>query len=515
VKLLTADEMRELDRRTIEEVGIPGVVLMEHAGAGAARILAERFAALKPGPILVLAGKGNNGGDGYVIARHLINAGWQVRTVVLCAPEALSGDTAVNLAALRGCRGEVAFAPDDETLEPCLAAEGDAVLIVDALFGTGLSSSVRGHYARAIDWINASGRPVLAVDIPSGIDATSGAVLGHGVRADITVTFAAAKLGQVVYPGAAAVGELMPVDIGIPPWLIAASGDAHLLVDEPLAASLLPPRPATGHKGTFGHLLILAGSVGKAGAAALSATAGLRSGAGLVTVGCPASVQATLAVKLTEAMTEALPETAGALGRQALEAIRSLWADKKAVALGPGLGLAAETGELVERLVRECPHPLVIDADGLNAVAACPEVLLERHAATLLTPHPGEMARLCGVTVADVEADRIATARRFAERFGVTLVLKGARTVIAFADGRVRINGSGNPGMAAGGMGDVLTGLLGALLAQGMPAEEAAVLGVFLHGLAADRLRTQLGEAGMLAGEVAREIPAARLSLQS
>ena len=513
MKLLTADEMRELDRRTIEEVGIPGVILMEHAGAAAARILAERFAALKPGPVLVLAGKGNNGGDGYVIARHLLNAGWRVRTVVLCAPEAVAGDTAVNLVALRGCRGEVVFAPDAETLEPILAEGRDAVLVVDALFGTGLSSPVRGHYARAIDWINESGRPVLAVDVPSGIDATSGASLGHSVQADLTVTFAAAKLGQVVYPGAAAVGELVPVDIGIPPWLAAETGDAHLLVDAAHAAALLPPRPATGHKGTFGHLLVLAGSVGKAGAAALTAAGGLRGGAGLVTVGCPASVQETLAIKLTEAMTEPLSETDGALGLQALEAIRSLWADKRAVALGPGLGLAAETKELVLHLVRECPHPLVLDADGLNAVAEGPEVLLERQAATILTPHPGEMARLCGTSVADVEADRVAVARRFAERFGVTLVLKGARTVIALADGRVRINGSGNPGMAAGGMGDALTGLLGALLAQGMFAEDAAVLGVFLHGLAADRLRARFGEAGMLAGEVAREFPAARLSL--
>ncbi len=515
MQLLTADEMRELDRRTIEEIGIPGIVLMENAGRGAAELLCRRFAGLWPGPVLVLAGRGNNGGDGYVVARHLLGRGWRVRTVVLAEAARVSGDAATNLQALQRSGGEVQFAPDSSRLARVLRQVKDSRLAVDALFGTGLSDSVEGHYAAAIDWLNATGLPVLSVDIPSGIDASSGRILGRAVRAAVTVAFARGKLGHLLYPGAGLCGELEVVDIGIPVPLLAKSGDRHLLVDGAVAAPLLPARPATGHKGTFGHLLVVAGSTGKAGAAAMTAEGGLRSGAGLVTVAAPASVQAALAVKLTEAMTEPLAEVDGALSLQALEPLRRLGDGKQALALGPGLGLAEETRALVRRLLCECPLPLVLDADGLNAVAERPALLRERAAgSTILTPHPGEMARLTGRSVAEVEADRIGIARQFASRHRVVLVLKGARTVTALPDGRVRLNGSGNPGLASGGMGDVLTGLIGGLLAQGLAPAAAAVLGVYLHGRAADRLRVRFGEAGMVAGDVLAELPAARFELQ-
>ncbi len=510
MKLLTAEEMRELDRRTIEEVGIPGVVLMENAGRGAADLLLSRFAHLAPGPVLVLAGKGNNGGDGFVIARWLRQAGWQVRTVVLAESQDVAGDAAVHLQALRRSGGEVIFAADDTGLTTALAEQAGSRLVVDALLGTGLSSEVRGLFARAIDWINAAGRPVLAVDIPSGIDPGTGAVLGRAVRADLTVTFGGAKVGQAVYPGAEYAGELAVVDIGIPADLEPSAGDRHRLVDAAEAGALLAPRPAAGHKGTFGHLLVIAGSMGKSGAAAMAAAGGLRAGAGLVTVACPAPVQEVLAFKVTEAMTIPLPASEGALGLPALEPIKLVWAGKKAVALGPGLGQAEETFALVRRLVSACPLPLVLDADGLNAIADCPQILLERTAPAILTPHPGEMARLTGTSIAAIEADRIGAARQFAGRYRVVLVLKGARTVIAFPDGRVRINGSGNPGMASGGMGDVLTGILGGLLAQGLEATAVAVLGVYLHGMAADRLLPAMGDAGMIATDLLRGLPAAR-----
>jgi NAD(P)H-hydrate epimerase len=513
MKLLTAAAMRELDRRAIEEAAVPGAVLMENAGRAVADALGRRYAALHPGPVLVLAGKGNNGGDGFVVARHLLNRGWQVRTVLLAEGEALKGDAAVHLRALRGSGGEVCFATDEESLRELLNAQQEARLIVDALLGTGLAAEVAGHYAAAVDWINAAGRPVVAVDLPSGVDADRGRVLGRAVRADLTVTFAFVKVGHAVFPGAALSGALEVAEIGIPLSFSAQVADDCVLVEAAEAAALLPPRPVAGHKGTFGHLLLVAGSTGKAGAAALAAGGGVRSGAGLVTVAAPATVQKTLAVKLTEAMTVPLAEVDGALSLQAQETLAALCAGKEALALGPGLGLADETAALVRRVVRECPLPLVLDADGINALSGHAELLLERPAGTILTPHPGEMARLAAVSVAEIEADRLGTAREFAARYRVVLVLKGARTVTAFPDGRLRLNGSGNPGLASGGMGDVLTGLIGGLLAQGLSPEDAAVLGVFLHGLAADRLAQSLGDAGMTASDLLRELPAARLYL--
>jgi hydroxyethylthiazole kinase-like uncharacterized protein yjeF len=514
VRLLTAPEMQDLDRRTIEEVGIPGIVLMENAGRGTAEHICRRFGCLDPGPVVVLAGKGNNGGDGYVIARHLLNRNWKVRTIVLGKRESIGGDAAINLGALENSGGEVIFVEKEDGLSRSLAGQNNCRLIVDALFGTGLSSEVRGLCARAIEWINDAGAPVVAVDIPSGVDASTGRVLGCCVRADLTVTFAFPKVGHVVFPGAAFVGELVAVDIGIPLFLAGDTGKRHLLVEAAEAAELVPERPLTGHKGTFGHLLILAGSTGKTGAAAMTAEGGMRAGAGLVTVACPREVRKVLEVKLTEVMTETLPGDEGILSPLAHEEIVRLWAGKDSLAVGPGLGPDAGTADLLRRLVRECPIPLVVDADGLNALALNPEVLLERTGpAAILTPHPGEMARLFGGTIQEVETDRIGTARSFATRFRVVLVLKGARTVIAFPDGRVRINAGGNPGMASGGMGDVLTGLIGGLLAQGMAPTDASVLGVYLHGRAGDRLLSRLGDAGMAATDLLVEIPQARREL--
>ncbi len=516
MKLLTAARMRELDRQAIEDIGVPGVVLMENAGRGAVDSLCRRWSQLFPGPILILAGKGNNGGDGYVMARHLMNRGWQVRVVILTGADTITGDALINLKVLQQMRGQVSFAPDDAALAQTLAKHQDVRLIVDALFGTGLASEVRGRYAEAIDWINASGLPVLAVDIPSGVDTTTGKVLGKAVRADLTTTFAAPKLGQVIYPGADLVGNLETVDIGMPAMLLAEAADEFIWVDAAAAAAWLPERPITGHKGTFGHLLVVAGSAGKTGAAALTAEGGLRIGCGLVTLACPVSTQEVLAGKLTEVMTSALAEVDGALSLQALDQIHLLWADKKALAIGPGIGQSEETCALVRRLVRECPLPMVIDADGLNALGSRPEFLREcSNLQAILTPHPGEMARLIDASVAQVEADRIGTARRFALEYGVTLVLKGARTVVALPDGRVRVNASGNPGMASGGMGDALTGILGGFLAQGLKPEIAAPLGVYLHGAAADRLAEQAGTSGLFASELLREVPATRRALSS
>ena len=513
MKLLTAAQMQEVDRQAIQDIGIPGVVLMENAGRGMAEQILESFPALKPGPVLVLAGKGNNGGDGYVIARHLIEAGWQVTTLVLAEREAIQGDAAVNLNVLEACGGRVLFAADDASLEQVLAQQNSARLLVDALFGTGLTKPVSGRYAAAIRWMNHSPAAVAAVDIPSGIDASTGRILGQSVSADLTATFAFPKIGQVSYPGAGFVGELVVVDIGIPANVASQVTDDALLVTWQVAKTLLPLRPQDGHKGTFGHLLVAAGSVGKSGAAVMTAEAALRGGCGLATLACPAEIQPVIASRLTEVMSAPLADADGEVSLESLSALQSLLEEKQALAVGPGFGLGAEASEVVRRLVADCPLPMVVDADGLTALVGHLELLTERQAPLVLTPHPGEMARLAQLPVSTIQEDRVAVARDFAIRHGVVLVLKGARTVIALPDGRIRINASGNAGMASGGMGDVLTGLIGSLLAQGLEAGQAATLAVFLHGYAADRLAELYGDAGLLAGDLITELPAARQAL--
>ncbi len=512
MKLYTAEQMRDLDRQAIDILGIPGVALMENAGRGAADLLRERFEPLRPGPVLVLAGKGNNGGDGYVMARHLANHAWNVVTVVLADREAVSGDAAINLEVLVRSGGQIHFCPDATSLSDTLATQKPR-LLVDALFGTGLSSQVAGHYAQAIDWVNESGLPVFSVDIPSGVDATTGKMLGRAVKAQVTATFAGAKLGQVLYPACDHVGELLVLDIGIPEAVVPKDTGA-VLAEAAEVVSLFPARPSTGHKGTFGHLLIVAGSSGKSGAAAMAAEGGLRAGSGLVTVGCPTSVHSVLETKLTEAMTAALPEMDGALSLQAMEDLERLLEQKQALAIGPGLGLGEEVSALVRRVVRSCSVSVVVDADGLNALAGNLEVLLDRPRGTaVLTPHPGEMARLLGTSVKAIEEDRIGVARDFALRYGVVLLLKGARTLVATPEGRLFVNSSGNPGLASGGMGDVLTGLIGGLLAQGLNPADAAVLGAYWHGRAADDLCAGQGNAGMIATDVLRQLPLSRHNL--
>jgi hydroxyethylthiazole kinase-like uncharacterized protein yjeF len=514
MKILTAVQMQEVDRRTIYGIGIPGTVLMENAGRGVAEEIMRRFAAASSPRAVILAGKGNNGGDGYVVARHLMNQGWAVQTLILAERTAITGDAAVNLAALEMCGGEVACASDAETLERLLATAGDATVLVDALFGTGLAKPVEGLYLQAIAWLNQQIRPVVAVDIPSGVDASTGQILGTAVRATLTVSFAFAKVGQVSYPGAGMVGELITVDIGIPTAVTGEVPAEHRLIDAEEGHRLLPVRSRDGHKGVFGHLLVVAGSTGKCGAAVMAAESGLRGGAGLVTLACPQSVQPTIATRLTEVMTAPLAASNGELSLQALDALLALAEGKQALALGPGLGLGEETGALVRRLVQESTLPVVVDADGLNALCGHLQILAGHVDRPLvLTPHPGEMSRLTGLSTDQIQADRFNIARDFAVHHRVVLVLKGARTLTASPDGRVNVNSSGHPGLASGGMGDVLTGLIGSLLAQGLAAHDAATLGVYLHGLAADRLLGSFGDAGLLATDVMYELPAARRAL--
>ncbi len=514
MKLVTASEMRELDRQTIEEVGIPGMVLMENAGRAVAEIVRNDFPERVHKGVLVLAGPGNNGGDGFVAARHLAEAGVRVSILVFSKEEAYSGDALTNLAIARRLGLPMAECLSEEAVREHFARFVHAGVIVDALFGTGLAREVAGRFASAIRLVNDASAPVVSVDMPSGISSDTGEVLGCAVTAAVTATFGAMKLGLALHPGAAHAGEVCVVDIGIPRCLVDEMGIRAEFLGEGTVSRLLRPRPETGHKGQFGHLLILAGSRGKSGAATLAALGAIRAGAGLVTVACPEGVQPVLAAKLTEAMTEGLPETgAGTASLSGLERLLWLMDRKRAVAMGPGIGLHEETRELARRFMAEAPLSLVVDADALTAVGQDLALVSASGHARVLTPHPGEMARLLGVTTPEVEADRAEAARTAARGSGAVVVLKGARTIVAAPDGRISVNSSGNPGMAAGGMGDVLTGLLGSLIAQGYGPWDAARLAVFVHGRAGDILAAEKGPFGYLAGEIADTLPAVWRSL--
>lgn len=507
--VVSAEEMRALDRWTIAH-RTPGPELMERAGEGAARLL--RAVWPRPGgPVVVCCGKGNNGGDGFVLARHLRRARLGVEVWLVGRPDDVRGDAAEMLGRWRG---SVTTVESPEQLAPLRERFRHAGVIVDALLGTGLNAPVGGTLAAVIEAINAAGRPVFAIDMPSGLSADTGRPLGVAVRASVTATFGFPKVGQVIYPGPDLCGRLEVVDIGIPPDALAAVPATMRLLEAAEVGRLLPRRPRDAHKGTCGHVLVVAGSRGKLGAALLAATAAARTGAGLTTLATAAGLLPSLEGRVPELMTEPLPD--GPTGTVALgdgTALDRLVAARDAVVCGPGLGQAPEARDLVAHLLRTVTRPLVLDADGLNAVAGT-DLLRQRPGSTIVTPHPGEMARLIGVSTGDVQADRVATARRFAAEQGVVTVLKGARTVIAEPDGRVAIVPTGNPGMASGGMGDVLSGILGGLLAQGLTPAAAAHLGVFAHGAAADAVAARRGEIGLLAGDVAHELPPTIARLQ-
>jgi NAD(P)H-hydrate epimerase len=503
--------MQDLDRRAIQEYGIPGIVLMENAGRGAAELLVRFFPEARRGRVVILAGPGNNGGDGFVIARHLKNWGVHTEVYLFASIDDVKGDALTNLHVwlkMGGNLVEVLYKGDFVRIKRELS---QANIIVDAIFGTGLNSEVKGLPREVISFINSLSQPVMAVDIPSGIDATHGKVLGIAIQAVLTTTFGLAKVGQVVEPGARSVGRLEIVDIGIPRKLIEeAPIMTHLIdPDELDQGRLLAPRPVHAHKGDYGHLFVLAGSPGKTGAAVLLCHSAMRTGTGLVTLGIPASLNPILEAKLTEAMTEPLPDTGGYLSSDALDRIRQLLEGKTALALGPGISTQPQVQELLAELIPQVSLPLVIDADGITALASQPKVLKKCKNTVVITPHPGEMARLMGTTAQKVQEDRIGVAKACASSHGCIVVLKGDKTVIATPTEEVFINPTGNPGMASGGTGDVLTGMIGGLVAQGLPPLEAVKWGVFLHGLAGDVAVQAIGETPLIASDIIDYLPQA------
>jgi NAD(P)H-hydrate epimerase len=507
--VFTAAEMRALDARAIATLGIPGIRLMEQAGAGAADAIARMCAPIRGKRVSILCGKGNNGGDGFVVARRLRAKGARVQAILVARRDDVGGDARAALSRFRGRVDEIGVEADLNRFARDL---GRAHVVVDALLGTGLTGPARGLMARAIELINAAERPVVSLDLPSGLGSDTGALLGPTVQASLTTTFAGYKRSLLLHPGAACAGRVVVIDLGIPPDEV-ARGIATFLLEQGDARAHFPRRTPDAHKGSYGHLLVVAGSLGKTGAAALAARAALRSGVGLCTIATPRSQQPAVAAMYPEPMTEPLAETAGqAIGRQARAAILDLLARRDAVALGPGLSLDPETQDLVRELVAEVSHPMVVDADALSALAGHLDVLDRAAGPRILTPHPGEMARMLGTTVAEVQGDRLETAREFARRHRVHLALKGAGTVVAAPDGRVFINPTGNPGMATGGSGDALTGMTGAFLARGLDPLAAVTAACYLHGLAGDFAAAEWGEEGLIAGDIVEAIAAAMKS---
>lgn len=505
MKVVTPDIMGKMDKSTIEEYGVPGIVLMENAGREVANVIIDLWRKSKCDnkKIAVICGKGNNGGDGFVAARHLINNGFDVKVVILSSPEKIKGDARVNLDILLNIGADIKYILKEADIEKIYYFCCKSFIIVDAIFGTGLKGNIRGVASKVISTINEIKVPKLAVDIPSGVCGNTGRILGDAIKAQWTVTMALPKIGLTLYPGAEHVGKLITADIGMPNNVINKAISAGELVEKEMVTKFFKPYPQDAHKGIFGRVFILAGSSGMTGAACLAGEAAIKSGAGLVTIGSPLSVQDVIATKTTEVMTLGLSETKNrTLSIDALD--KSLdFADKcDSVAIGPGLSREKDTQRFVLEFIKRCKTPMVIDADALNALAKDPEVIKDAQSPVIITPHPGEMSRLLSTSLQEIQQNRVKSAKLAAKRFLCTVVLKGAATLISTTDNEIFINSTGNPGMATGGSGDVLTGIIAALLARGLEPEQAAIAGVYIHGLAGDLSAEEIGEISLTAGDL-------------
>ena len=509
MRVVTAAEMRRLDHLTIETHGVPSLKLMERAGQSVVDVILKRWTQLAKRGVLVVAGKGNNGGDGLVIARLLHEREFPCEVACMARAEDLSPDAAANLERYRAVKGRFTEVPPGD-LDNLRRRMQDKGMLVDALLGTGLRSPVEGFLADVVELMNASGLPIIAVDTPSGLDSDRGTPLGATIQAEVTVTFGFPKTGQVIYPGVVYSGDLVVADIGIHQQAVAEVASSVELLDPADVVWFLPRRADDSHKGSHGHLLVMAGSRGKTGAAVLGCRAAMRVGTGLVTLAAPRGLNEILAGALVESMTETL----GQPGEDQWPALgaadwHGLAERKSAVLFGPGVGVHDAAQTTLDTLLEHCGMPWLIDADGLNNLAADVSRLREARVPPVLTPHPGEMSRLTGLDTADVNGDRVGIARAFAADNRCYLVLKGARTVMATPEGQVSINPTGNSGMASGGMGDVLAGMVAGFLAQGVPPEDAVRLGVYLHGRTGDRVADDRGGVGLIASDLVEELPRA------
>ncbi|MBT9134009.1 MAG: Bifunctional NAD(P)H-hydrate repair enzyme Nnr [Firmicutes bacterium] len=507
MKLVTAKEIRALEAQAMTQCGIPSVVLMENAGLAVVAAGQELVGDYHGKRVVVLAGSGNNGGDGFVVARHVANRGGETRVFLVGTPEAMQSDTRINYDILMHMGVPVQKMGED--LLSLLATElGTANLIVDALYGTGFAGQITGLAQDVVHFMNAAGQPILAVDVPSGLIADTGEVLGPCVQATTTVTFGLPKIGLYLEPGARYAGTIRVADISLPRSVVAASRFRHNLITREWCQGLLPARSPDSHKGTFGRVLAVGGSPGMTGAVSLAAEAALRSGAGLVAAALPRTLQHIVAGKTSEVITHGLADVDGGhMGTAAAEEFVALAGRASVVALGMGLGRHEETFAWLRQVLPDMRAPLILDADALTGLAGHTALLTQHRGEIVVTPHPGEMSRLTGLSVDEIQRQRVDVARRYAVEWQCTVVLKGARTVVADPGGEIYLNQSGNPGMATAGMGDVLAGVISALMAHGLTPSLAAALGVYAHGTAGDAAARAKGFMGLTASDVLASLP--------
>ncbi|ODM27492.1 bifunctional ADP-dependent (S)-NAD(P)H-hydrate dehydratase/NAD(P)H-hydrate epimerase [Clostridium sp. Bc-iso-3] len=514
MRVVTPTQMREIDTYTIQSIGIPGIVLMENAAIRMTDEILKDCGSVVNKNIFLFAGKGNNGGDAFAIARHLCNKGANTVVFVLAAKEDITGDAQINLDILENMGIETVEVVESSKLEDVEAKLESADLVVDGIFGTGLKGGIKGLKGDIVKLINKKNIPVIAVDIPSGVDGETGEIAGECIKAYKTVTFGFPKYGHFLHPGCDFVGELTTADISIPSCVAQNFDIKSYIIDEKTVSRLIPQRTGNSNKGDYGKVLVITGSRGMTGAGCLAGTASLRSGAGLLYLGVPRALYSIYECNLTEAITIPLEdENTGFLTEASIPELLGYMEKMDAVAIGPGLSTKEGVEVVVFSVVENCKVPLVVDADGLNLIAKDLSVLNKSKVPMVLTPHPGEMARLMGTSIGEVQRNRVNAAKEFSEKWGVITVLKGSRTIVAAPDGRVFINPTGNSGMATGGTGDVLTGIIASFIGQGLSPVDAAVAGVYLHGLCGDRVANTKGEHGLVASDLTGEIPYAIKSL--
>lgn len=505
--LVTPEEMAEMDRRTIHEFGIPGHTLMENAARGAIEVFCRHFPDSRGKKICVVCGKGNNGGDGFVMARYL--AGQCDLDVFLAGEKKyVSGDAGINLHLLEKTGIRISEIKTESDIEAFGKKSEKYDFFIDAIFGTGLNAPVKGLSERIINIINDSKAAIFSVDIPSGLDSATGRAFGTSIKADVTATFGFPKIAHAVFPGATLCGKTEIVDIGIPESVSSSPEPSGSLVTLKKISTLFVKKNPESHKGSNGHVLVIGGSPGKSGAPVMTALSALKTGAGLVTLAVPSGLRSSVENSILEVMTEALPETDdGCIADISEKTFEKISEGKKVLSIGPGMDKGSGTAFFLSRIMSLSRIPMVIDAGALNIIAENHDFLKNTEQPVILTPHPGEMARLTGKTTSQIQENRIVAASDFAKKHGVYLVLKGAGTVIALPDGEIMINRTGNPGLATAGTGDVLAGIMAGLLAQGMKPADAAAAGVYLHGKAADLIVSSTGNQLLTATDIISSIP--------
>ncbi len=515
MKVLNSSQMKRIDKKAIEDLGIIGPLLMENAGAEISREMIKRIPLLEEKSVTIVCGKGNNGGDGFVVARHLFNKGCSPKIILLAKKRELKGDAELNCRIADKMGISITEVVSQEEWEKVRKAVMCSDVIVDAIFGTGLERPAEGRYVEAINDINKSDAFIVAVDIPSGISSDKFQIIGPSIKADLTVTMAAPKISHVFPPAENYMGEVVIADISAPPFLFEDESLNMEMIEKERIVSYFKKRDNNTHKGTYGHIFILAGSLGKTGAAVMAGKAALEMGAGLVTVGTPKSCLPIVARSMMELMTEPLEETPeSTLSEKALDKIKKLLKGKDAVLIGPGISTNKQTRNLIRSLLPLIKVPALLDADALNCVASDPEVLKSLSFPVVITPHPGEFARLVKTSAKEVVEKKLELAPEFAKKYGVYVVLKGYRTIIATPDKKIFINPTGNPGMATGGSGDVLSGMMASLIMQGGDFLNAVLASVYVHGLSGDMAVKKIGEKSIIAGDLIDFLPGAVMSME-